>query len=1367
MDTLSVIVRSTAEAAGESAKSSGGDHELLGVICAKSSSSCILSVSADCAIAGCKRNMTILIFPFLALFVGSIAQPVSRIIKLPYTLFLLLVGIVIGLFGCAVDLGLLTISLQQWVHLNPPAVFFYVFLAPLIFEAAFNTQLHVFRRVLVPVLSLASLIVLFQVFLIGVFQKLVVRTEDWTWWAALMFGSMLSATDPISVTATLKSVGASETLNTLIEGESLLNDGTAFVLWEAFFDNTKDSGAKSIGDIVVDVFRLALGGALMGVAFGLGALVVLSMVYDEFEVETSITIVVAFLGFWTAQSPSRLSGVICNVCSGLILSSFGRPLISSTVRGPLSEFWELLGWIANTIVFVHAGVLVSSFTWSCSGEPHQASDYLWIFGYFAFLQVIRFGLIFIFLPLLRVGNKWFGWKEAVIAGASGLRGAVSLILALEVGSSPEVPENVRTRVVLWTTGIVLLSLVFNGLIIKPLLHWLKLDKAEKTREDFLRRARSLVVQRTLMILDMIATEGTLKKARWSYVAQNVLPPEWIEEVEHKLGYEDALDHIGTSPTAGRASLDVFVSEAGKHRIATEMGRRLSEDYAQSIDGNSIGYASPPVSPGIPSSRRHGFGPSPVKSQMKNGPTFPTSPQAKPLSSSPQPPTDGELAYDSLVLGASAMPRSPTISTPTPFRFSHDPSGVTRFSVEHDILRYGKGGSKPPQTEIEVHQEIEKMHKSIAAGNPLPDYTGKDYEVKRRMLTSMLQKVRSLANATLAGFAVLVGLDDDIQEALDANDARINYDMYNFLDRRGLMQAQWWHRIPRLITEGTTVKGEVSIQTAHMVIIVMTHVLKEDFLHDSAVVYCEAEALYEGASTLLNRLEAIHPFAMAWVESEFAVLFTFGKQDDVLEDMLAHGTVDDHEYHVLQEELLETRRKHFLVTTRFSRLPPMPKPRQLLQHHALFAGMDPFLRTRTVQGLGKLHHLRHGQILASGPGDLIVVLEGALRPVVEGAGNTEEDAIGRQGPLQIETGGVMHWCFPTFHTICGPDLALIVGNSVSGPACAVAHENVARTELSRLRCCDKATVWTLPEKDVSALGKKHEQFRSEITRSLARQMVLESISDVPAYTLSRIDTALNGAQDEFTVIGRASKLLERLPYMNIVALHTAPNGQQMAPVHGPGVLLNGTVRVSIVDTSGLVGSVSLLHQELTGPALLPSGALVLEELVPELNTDDDAVASPTANSPLLPSRQLGGDMPTEVSSARFEAFAAQATEMLNISTQGPVEPEGRYGSGGSVYSTPRKVPESRLYAHVLIEDRSEGQMGEIAVRRLKRWTGDPEFVDQNGRYSIIRHTELQANDLMKRDHSTGSGKLSLSGSARNLVMKKLAEPGESMKGADNV
>lgn len=745
-------------------------HESLG-ICLGSNSNCLLQLPPDCLESPCVSQFTIIIFPFLALSIGVLSVPMSRMVHIPYTLFLLIIGILIGLLGCGVNLGLLSVSLRQWVHLNPPTAFFYVFLAPLIFEASFNTRWHVFKRLLLPILTAAFVIVILQTALIATFQKIIVGYDDWSWWAALMFGSMLSATDPISVTATLKALGASEFLNTLIEGESLVNDGSAFVLWEAFIENTVEEGALSNADIVKRIFRLSLGGMLMGVAFGIVALLILGLVYDEFEVETSLTVIVAFLGFWTAQAPSKLSGVICNVASGLVISAFGRHLITPAVRGPLEEFWELLPWIANTIVFVHAGLLLSAFSWSCAGDPNTYVDYLLILGYYLFLQAIRVGLILIFKPFTAIGNKWFQWKEAVVVGFSGLRGAVSLILALEVAGKHGIIPTVQARVVLWTTGVVALSLLVNGFLIKPLIQVLKLDKAKKSREDFLHRARAIMVQRSLMILDTLCIETGFKSARWSYVVKNVLPKEWLDESEHAEGYREALEQImDNNAKSMRKSLELVKNEERQKLIHTQFTRRLSTGQ----DMHSI-TVTPEFTPRASTYGRAFPAASYSPVVFANALASPSGPQSSTEMLTPARATsvDGrQQNIAPLSLGVAALQGG-----------AYSLEGTNRRSIDADLARYQPDRKQDKLSQAKIHKEVAELHRQALAGQTF-EFSEEDREVQRRLLTAILSHVRAISNASLVEFNVLHNIEEDCQLALDANDEGRDYDLFSFLDNRG-------------------------------------------------------------------------------------------------------------------------------------------------------------------------------------------------------------------------------------------------------------------------------------------------------------------------------------------------------------------------------------------------------------------------------------------------------------------------------------------------------------------------------------------------------------------------------------------------------
>lgn len=1029
------VLGSTAAAtAGEA-----GEGTLLGALCNRQTpSSCLLAVPNGACDEACQRDFTVIIFPFIALLLGVMAQPMTRVIRFPYTLMLLVLGALLGVLGCSVEMRLLTTSLRQWVHLSPPNTFFFVFLSPLIFEAAFNTEWHFFKRLFRPICLLAFVIVILQVFAVGAFQRLVIQTPGWSWWSALMFGSMLSATDPISVTATLKSVGASEYLNTLIEGESLINDGSAFVLFEAFFTNARLDGEQlSAGEIVLEVIRLSLGGVAMGLAFGLVALIGLALVCEMFEVETSITVITAFLGFWTAQSPARLSGVICNVTSGLLLSALGKSLITPSAREPLAHFWELLGWMANTIVFVYSGVLVTAFSWSCAGAPHEWQDYLFILAYFAFLQVLRFSLLGLFHPALSWHQKWYTWRQAVVVGLSGLRGAVSLILALEVGESETVPDEVRSRVVLWTTGVVALSLFVNGLAISPALSLLGLNRPDPAKADFLSRARALMQQKTYQILDSIVIDGFFKSARWSYVRDNVIPESWTEGNAAENYVRASLD---IHP--GRTSLTGLASDMRRSMDIHHAGRRLSLDPgARGIGAgggghrDSLPWRTPPgSSTGTPR-----LGPSGVPSPSPLG--LRGAADRSDRQSSDRPRLGGTTPRPGRRLSVTRpVPPSPRLSSSSPLviptirpvvekkkgRLSHwsrssgkvgDESGsrdsgsggpgarsseaagsghaeATRLTPSAVRAAAADGGdtsggssssSSSSSTSSFVYRAPNVLFRDIRRGARAGEVgTDLDREVRRRVLMAMLSHVRTGFNINVVELGSLAALSEDLFKAMDANDEGRPHKLFVFLHKSTLgALARVLHKTPlrhsfkrvqRLLGQ-TSVEGSIAV--ANVLVSSVVEVLKEEWLLESPLVAQEVESLYENVVTFLNRLETLDSHVFAQVQTDAAVRLCYNKQVGTLEDLRESGALNDAEFNQLSEELIEQRCSYFLWNDRFRR-PAVLDPHAVLRRSPFFGSLDDATFSRLVRKVGRIQKLTPSESVPPEGSCFMLVLDGALR-----------------------------------------------------------------------------------------------------------------------------------------------------------------------------------------------------------------------------------------------------------------------------------------------------------------------------------------------------------------------------------------------------
>ena len=317
-------------------------------------------------------DMTPLLFVIIALVIGAGTRHWLRKSPLPYTVSLLVIGLILGAmnrlgwFG-KFSLGSINLNLDflgdslNWAGNIDPHLILFVFLPTLIYEAAYAIDIHTFKKTSANAFLLAVPGILIALFLTGAFVMLIKffgwGFSTWGWTMALLFGAVVSATDPVAVVSLLKELGASKKLGTLIEGESLLNDGTAIVLFMVFLAALTGEGA---GDSAVfKFFKVALGGIGIGLFFGWVAIAWVKKVFNDAMIEITVIIAAAYLTFYVAEHFFHVSGVLGVVTMGLLMASVGKTRISPEVEHFLHEFWELAAFIANTLIFLIVGVVIA------------------------------------------------------------------------------------------------------------------------------------------------------------------------------------------------------------------------------------------------------------------------------------------------------------------------------------------------------------------------------------------------------------------------------------------------------------------------------------------------------------------------------------------------------------------------------------------------------------------------------------------------------------------------------------------------------------------------------------------------------------------------------------------------------------------------------------------------------------------------------------------------------------------------------------------------------------------------------------------------------------------------------------------------
>jgi monovalent cation:H+ antiporter, CPA1 family len=379
------------------------------------------------------------------LVVVSVALFVRRI-NLPYTIALVVMGLVLGVIP-----SFPTFELTREVILL-------VFLPPLLFEASFNLDFDSIMENLTAILLLAVPGVVLGAFLIAAILNV---SLDRSFESMLVFGALIAATDPISVLAIFSKLGAPRRLATIVEGESLFNDGVAIVLFGVVLAGATGGSTSLLGGLL-DFVKVALGGGLVGIVIAWLATMVLSRI-DDHLIEITITTVVAF-GTFVAGEQLHVSGVIGVVIAGLALGRLRDTMMSATTRVTLDAFWEYVAFLGNSMIFLLMGMRIAA---------PELLDNLGTLVLVMLAVLLSRSVIVVLVNLaLRPLYRQLPWRWTPVIAWGGLRGAVALALALSL------PETLPARewIQLMTFGVVLVTILFQGLTMQPLLQRLGLER---------------------------------------------------------------------------------------------------------------------------------------------------------------------------------------------------------------------------------------------------------------------------------------------------------------------------------------------------------------------------------------------------------------------------------------------------------------------------------------------------------------------------------------------------------------------------------------------------------------------------------------------------------------------------------------------------------------------------------------------------------------------------------------------------------------------------------------------------------------------------------------------------------------------------
>lgn len=383
----------------------------------------------------------------------------ARELRLPYAVILVLGGMALAFIP-----GLPEVRLD-------PELALAFFLPPLLQGSAYRTDWHSFRSNLRPILLLAVGAVLFTAICMGAAARLLL--PDLPWAAALAFGAIVAPPDAVAAAAVLQRLRLPRRLVTVLEGESLVNDATALVLYR-FAVAAVGAGALAPWQGVATFLLLAVGGVAMGWAIGRAGTWI-SVRLEDTLLETALSFLACYASYFAAEA-LHLSGVIAVVTTGLVLGQASHRVLSSQTRLASRAVWQFTEFILNSLVFILIGLQLNhilgrleGWSWVSLGRTALAmaailivSRFLWVFA--------TAGLPWL-IPALRRRNPAPPWGMAAVVSWAGMRGVVSLAAALALPL--DFPQ--RDLIVFLAFTAILATLVLQGTSLEWLIRRLKME----------------------------------------------------------------------------------------------------------------------------------------------------------------------------------------------------------------------------------------------------------------------------------------------------------------------------------------------------------------------------------------------------------------------------------------------------------------------------------------------------------------------------------------------------------------------------------------------------------------------------------------------------------------------------------------------------------------------------------------------------------------------------------------------------------------------------------------------------------------------------------------------------------------------------
>ncbi len=464
---------------------------------------------------------------FCLLTLATIIHALCKRFKVPFAVGLLFSGLGLSLIVEKFD--------WPWFEYIAfsPEIIFYVFLPTLIFESAYHLDFRHFRGVLREVSIMATLGLCISIWIIGAGLHYALGLP---WVVSLLFGSLISATDPVAVLAIFKEMKVPRKLNTMVDGESLINDGTALVIFQYFFGLAVVGGLVTFSPTLVAIESLKLiQSVCLGILVGalMGGVFSYAIAHSQNKgVQLTLSLVLAHMTFLVAEGLLSVSGILATLTAGLLVGNFGKRKLKPESLRSFKEIWAFLGFVSNALVFMLLGLKLGSIGFIENLVPIVLAIALTVF----LARPLSVCVSFLVNNRFVAKPQRTGVDAQLILIWAGIRGALAAAAVLLLPESFEYAEVLQAM----TAGVIIATFFLNAMTLPLLLKYLKVNKLSRKEEFHQTEAELVINEEVCHYLDSLlkrkyVSKTIHKKLKHQYMAEHEQVIKKLKGLEKRLG----------------------------------------------------------------------------------------------------------------------------------------------------------------------------------------------------------------------------------------------------------------------------------------------------------------------------------------------------------------------------------------------------------------------------------------------------------------------------------------------------------------------------------------------------------------------------------------------------------------------------------------------------------------------------------------------------------------------------------------------------------------------------------------------------------------------------------------------------------------